>query len=57
MYEYLAFLPIILPIIGAILTYVFSKYLEKLQDIFLVVYSSFLFILYAAHHHTRIRWI
>lgn len=49
MYEYAAFLPIILPIVGAILTYVFGKYSEKLQDIFLVAFSTFLFILYTAY--------
>jgi formate hydrogenlyase subunit 3/multisubunit Na+/H+ antiporter MnhD subunit len=47
--EYIAFLPIILPIVGAILTYVFGKYSEKLQDIFLVTYSTLLFILYTAY--------
>ncbi len=45
MYEYLALLPIILPIIGAVLTYVLGLYSEKIQDVFLVAFSALLFIL------------
>jgi formate hydrogenlyase subunit 3/multisubunit Na+/H+ antiporter MnhD subunit len=49
MYEYLALLPVILPIIGAVLTYVLGRYSEKAQDVFLVAFSALLFILEAIY--------
>lgn len=49
MYEYLAFLPIILPIAGAILTYVSSRFSAKLMDAFLIAYSVSMFIFYVAY--------
>jgi formate hydrogenlyase subunit 3/multisubunit Na+/H+ antiporter MnhD subunit len=49
MYEYLALFPIILPILGALLTYVLGRYSEKAQDVFLVAFSALLFILDSAY--------
>jgi formate hydrogenlyase subunit 3/multisubunit Na+/H+ antiporter MnhD subunit len=49
MYEYLALLPVILPIIGALLTYVLGRYSEKVQDVFLVAFAALLFILDAIY--------
>ncbi len=49
MYEYLAFLPIILPIAGAILTYITSRFSAKLMDAFLIVFSVSLFVFYTAY--------
>ena len=48
MYEYLALVPIIFPILGAMITYALGKYSEKLQDIFLVAFTVFLFLINAA---------
>ncbi len=49
MYEYLALLPIVLPIVGAVLTYVLGRYSEKAQDVFLVAFSALLFVLDAIY--------
>ncbi len=49
MYEYLAFLPIMLPIAGAILTYLCSRLSAKLMDAFLIVFSVALFVVYTAY--------
>jgi len=49
MYEFLALLPVILPIIGAILTYAFGRYSEKVQDLFLVSFAAFLFVMNASY--------
>ncbi|HTY91634.1 MAG TPA: proton-conducting transporter membrane subunit [Methanocella sp.] len=49
MYEYLALLPIILPIIGALLTYVLGRYSEKIQDVFIVAGAALLFVLNASY--------
>ncbi|MCD1294465.1 oxidoreductase [Methanocella sp. CWC-04] len=49
MNDYLALAPIILPILGALATLIIGKYSEKVQDIFLVSYSIFLFIMNAAY--------
>ncbi len=49
MYEYLAFLPIMLPIAGAILTYIASRFSAKLMDAFLIVFSVSLFVFYTAY--------
>ncbi len=49
MEEYLALLPIILPIIGAVLTFVLSRYSEKLLGYITVIYSAFLFFLFTAY--------
>ena len=49
MYEYLAFLPIMLPIAGAILTFILSRFSQKLMDAFLIVFSILLFVFYAAY--------
>lgn len=45
MYEYLALMPIVLPIMGALITLILGKYSEKAQDIFLVAYSCMLFVI------------
>jgi formate hydrogenlyase subunit 3/multisubunit Na+/H+ antiporter MnhD subunit len=49
MIEYLALIPIILPMLGALLTLVLGKYSEKVQEIFLVAFSAFLFVLNASY--------
>lgn len=49
MQEYLALVPVILPIVGALLTFVLGKYSEKVQDIFLVTFAAFLFIVNVAY--------
>jgi len=49
MYEYLALMPIIMPIIGALLTYALGKYSEKAQDVFLVAYSALIFLVDVAY--------
>lgn len=49
MYEYLALVPIILPIAGALLTYVLGRYSEKLQDIFIVAFAALLFVFNASY--------
>ena len=48
MYEYLALVPIIFPILGALVTYALGKYSEKAQDVFLVAFTAFLFLMNAA---------
>ena len=47
MYEYLALVPIILPILGALIIYALGRYSEKVQDVFLVAFTAFLFVLNA----------
>jgi formate hydrogenlyase subunit 3/multisubunit Na+/H+ antiporter MnhD subunit len=49
MYEYLALVPVILPIIGALLTYVLGRYSEKAQDIFIVAFAALLFVFNASY--------
>ena len=49
MYELLALLPVILPIIGALLTFALGKYSEKVQDVFLVGFAALIFVLNAAY--------
>lgn len=49
MYEYLALTPIILPIIGALLTYGLGRYSEKVQDIFIVAFAALLFVFNASY--------
>ena len=44
MIEVLALIPILLPLLGAVLTLYLVKYSEKLQETFLVVFSALLFI-------------
>lgn len=45
MIEYLALMPILLPVLGALCTLILGRYSEKIQDIFLVAFSAFLFLL------------
>lgn len=49
MYDYLALAPVILPIFGALMTLLLRKYSEKAQDVFLVVYTLFLFLINALY--------
>ncbi len=44
MIEVLALIPVLLPMLGAVLTLYLVKYSEKLQEAFLVVFSALLFI-------------
>ncbi len=47
--DFLALFPIILPILGAVIVPALGKYSEKAQDVFLVAFSAFLFVLEAAY--------
>jgi formate hydrogenlyase subunit 3/multisubunit Na+/H+ antiporter MnhD subunit len=49
MNEYLALVPVILPIIGALLTYGLGRYSEKIQDIFIVAFAALLFVFNASY--------
>jgi formate hydrogenlyase subunit 3/multisubunit Na+/H+ antiporter MnhD subunit len=49
MNDYLALTPILLPILGALITLVIGKWSEKAQDIFLIAFSILLFIVNAGY--------
>jgi formate hydrogenlyase subunit 3/multisubunit Na+/H+ antiporter MnhD subunit len=49
MADYLALVPIILPMLGALVTLALGKYSEKIQDIFIVAFTAFIFLFDASY--------
>lgn len=45
MYEYLALMPVILPLVGALLTYFLRRFSDKIQRVFLMGFAVVLFVL------------